>query len=941
MASVPVPSASNPMRPVLPNRGVATVKSVLSGDTVVLLGRATSTDTKAPEVVFTFERVTAPRTASKGNDNKDEPGAFPAREWLRKTCVGKSVCFETRKQGATAGDRVYGLLFISPSNGDGKQLNLAVEAVRLGHATPKTIGASNDGESQENDGGDGETDPAVEYQNLLNNAYEEAKAAGVGVHSKSQLVRSMKNSVEDFATLSLVEKSQKLCENGAVKCVVEHVFDGSRLRCLVTDPAMTSDGLIYGSFTLIIAGVSSPRVGNPKSNVESEPFADEARQFVEVRLLNRELRISLHGTDKSETCAVGTVHHPKGNIAVELLKRGLGRVTDWTVRLMNPMDVPALRVAENNAKRTNLKVWHDYEPPKLSGAAEIQGTVVEILTGDTVLILPDGETFDDDSKLKKVSLASVRCPRLGNERTGKPDEPYAFECKERLRSLTIGKSVRVTVNYERDVPMGESSDMRQFGTISVGKRDDIGETLIADGLAESQRHRDDDEKSARYDILVAAESIAKAAKKGMHSEKDYGTRNVNDLTDPKKAKANAGSLIGNKKLKAIVEYIFNGSRFKMYIPSENCYVVFALSNVRCPQPNPSSYARSQGRAAEPFGEASKRHARLSVHQRSVEISCSGMTQGGVVTGDLMIGSGANKRDFSLELVMAGLGYVDQRRIDYGEAPKTLVDAQTSAKAKKLNIWSIEQKKEEVQAPKSKEEEEVKVQLSEIRSGNHFFYHVVGDEAIKEIDDSMKKFTEENGTSGAPCDVKVGKVVAALFDGSWYRAKIVEKKESSTVSVLFIDHGNLDVVKVSTHLRPLSDELGTDKIPPVAKEAELILTIVRSTEDDYGLDAARMLNDVAWGKELNARVYYSSEGKSYLTLTDPSDDSKSINETIVAAGLGRVPKQSEVNAISKKVSSGSEAKKLATKFAKAQEAARTSRSGMWRYGDIGDDDDEDF
>mmetsp|Transcript_205 Transcript_205/g.318 ORF Transcript_205/g.318 Transcript_205/m.318 type:complete len:324 (+) Transcript_205:608-1579(+) len=315
----------------------------------------------------------------------------------------------------------------------------------------------------------------------------------------------MKNSVEDFATLSLVEKSQKLCENGAVKCVVEHVFDGSRLRCLVTDPAMTSDGLIYGSFTLIIAGVSSPRVGNPKSNVESEPFADEARQFVEVRLLNRELRISLHGTDKSETCAVGTVHHPKGNIAVELLKRGLGRVTDWTVRLMNPMDVPALRVAENNAKRTNLKVWHDYEPPKLSGAAEIQGTVVEILTGDTVLILPDGETFDDDSKLKKVSLASVRCPRLGNERTGKPDEPYAFECKERLRSLTIGKSVRVTVNYERDVPMGESSDMRQFGTISVGKRDDIGETLIADGLAESQRHRDDDEKSARYDILVAAE----------------------------------------------------------------------------------------------------------------------------------------------------------------------------------------------------------------------------------------------------------------------------------------------------------------------------------------------------------------------------------------------------------------------------------------------------
>ena len=60
-STVPVPAASNPMRPVLPSSGVAVVKSVLSGDTVVLLGRATQAGAHAPEVVFTFERVTAPR----------------------------------------------------------------------------------------------------------------------------------------------------------------------------------------------------------------------------------------------------------------------------------------------------------------------------------------------------------------------------------------------------------------------------------------------------------------------------------------------------------------------------------------------------------------------------------------------------------------------------------------------------------------------------------------------------------------------------------------------------------------------------------------------------------------------------------------------------------------------------------------------------------------
>ena len=67
--------------------------------------------------------------ASKSNANTDEPGAFPAREWLRNLVVGKTVTFETRKQGASAGDRVYGLLSIVPP-GATEAINIAVEAVK-------------------------------------------------------------------------------------------------------------------------------------------------------------------------------------------------------------------------------------------------------------------------------------------------------------------------------------------------------------------------------------------------------------------------------------------------------------------------------------------------------------------------------------------------------------------------------------------------------------------------------------------------------------------------------------------------------------------------------------------------------------------------------------------------------------------------------------------
>ena len=80
---------------------------------------------------------------------------------------------------------------------------------------------------------------------------------------------------------------------------------------------------------------------------------------------------------------------------------------------------------------------------------------MEVLTGDTLALLPSGHEYDDESKLIKISLASIRAPRVGNERMGRSDEPYSHECKDRLRVLTVGKPVKVKVAYERDIPLGD------------------------------------------------------------------------------------------------------------------------------------------------------------------------------------------------------------------------------------------------------------------------------------------------------------------------------------------------------------------------------------------------------------------------------------------------------------------------------------------------------
>jgi staphylococcal nuclease domain-containing protein 1 len=206
---------------------------------------------------------------------------------------------------------------------------------------------------------------------------------------------------------------------------------------------------------------------------------------------------------------------------------------------------------------------------------------------------------------------------------------------------------------------------------------------------------------------------------------------------------------------------------------------------------------------------------------------------------------------------------------------------------------------------------------------------------------MKLFTKNNGMSGAPCDVKVGKVVAALFDDgsgkSWYRAKVVQRGDRGKVHVLFVDHGNVAAVPLATHMRPLDMTLGTDRIPAVAKEAQLALILTRPIDDDEGLEAARMLQNLAWGKELTATKFCDVEGKAQVALKET--ESPSINEQLVSAGLARVAKQPMVDVLTSRMVNGNPVVELAAELNVAQDAARKKRCGMWRYGDIGDDDEE--
>jgi staphylococcal nuclease domain-containing protein 1 len=107
-----------------PQSGQAIVKSIVSGDTVVLKGKSGS------EMTFSLNNVNAPLFTK----SQEEPFGFESREYLRQLLIGKSVKFRVEHSGT---NRQYGQLFVQqPVNGE---TNVSRILVQAGWIKTKTI----------------------------------------------------------------------------------------------------------------------------------------------------------------------------------------------------------------------------------------------------------------------------------------------------------------------------------------------------------------------------------------------------------------------------------------------------------------------------------------------------------------------------------------------------------------------------------------------------------------------------------------------------------------------------------------------------------------------------------------------------------------------------------------------------------------------------------
>ena len=177
--------------------------------------------------------------------------------------------------------------------------------------------------------------------------------------------------------------------------------------------------------------------------------------------------------------------------------------------------------------------------------------------------------------------------------------------------------------------------------------------------------------------MKAADEQAAKKKKGLHGD-NIRTPVFNDVTvvgkdnkhkiDIQRAKTYYSYLRDEKKLSGVVEFVLNGSRLKLRMHQQSCYIVFVIDGIKC-LPNEPEFKK--------WSQAALDYSKEALQQRDVEIELVRLDKKGVFLGNLFV----DKKNYALELLDKGLA------IQFGRGFSAYEDAECVAKKNKVGMWS--------------------------------------------------------------------------------------------------------------------------------------------------------------------------------------------------------------------------------------------------------------
>jgi staphylococcal nuclease domain-containing protein 1 len=883
-------------------RGV--VKQVLSGDAVVLLGPPSAPNGLPQEITVYLANISAPRLGKRPTDNSpgspDEPFAWEAREFLRKKVIGQQINF-VRDFIATSG-REHGRIYIGGTSMETAE-NVAETGVAEGWLEVRP-GKQVDEQTQK-------------LLDLQEKAKSQKKGKwGVDEADYQKHVRDIKWNIEDPRTL--VDKyAQK-----PIKAVIEQVRDGSTVRAFLLPD--------FEYVTIMLSGVKAPSAQSI-GETTAQPFGEEAKFFVEQRVLHRDVEVILEGTSNQNF--MGSVLHPRGNIAEFLLKEGYAKCVDWSIGIASA-GAATLREAEKTAKDRKLRLWRNYTGGSANGVNKktFQGLVTEVGLGDSLTV------EKDDGEEIKIYLSSLRPPRREGTADGAPatvaggrkflplyDIPYMFEAREFLRKKLVGKRAQIAIDYVQ--PRSEQFPEKTCATVIINGQN-IAQQLVERGLAKVIRHRqDDDNRSSAYDALMVAEANAEKEKKGLFSEKKEGaTVRVQELQgDAARSKQFLSYFLKSPRNDGVVEFVSSGSRLRIYVPKESVIITFLLGGITAPRGARMGPGGKMIGENEPFAEEALKFTKKYTLQKEVKFEVETTDKAGGFIGYLFVqkegGGWINLSELLVENGFASVHFSAERGSYYTQ----LSSAERSAKNAKRGIWQNYVEEEEVKPSETEQandntERKVnyrKVAVSEV-SPDSFRFAAQNFDDAGTIEKLMKELKEIDSSSAGTTRPKKNELIAVQFSGQWHRAR-VEAIKGDTADIYYIDYGNRESVSVSK-IAPLPARFQSSG--PLCREYLLALVTVPN-DDYYSKEAASAFAELAFSHPsflLNSE--YKNGNLEAVTLVTDDEKKRDIGKQLVIDGFALVETRRE-----------GRLKSLVEQYTAAEQEARKGRKNIWQYGDF--------